>query len=170
MKVKKFLVIICVLWMGFIFYNSSSSGSVSNKSSFAVVNFFRSEKSKIESSTVAESKQNTYSKLPVTKRDKLFNTFVRKNAHAFEYLVLSILVSTALFVNNKKGKAVLVYIMFICLLLAVLDEYNQKFSINRTSSVGDVLIDFGGSLIGLALFYIFYYGRRAISRLQTKRE
>lgn len=102
-------------------------------------------------------KQDAYNKLPVTKHENLLNYVVRKNAHAFEYLILSILVSATLFWHNKTGKDALVYIMFICLLCAVLDEFNQKFSISRTSSVEDVLIDFGGSLIGIVLFYIVYY-------------
>lgn len=164
---KKLLVILCILWIGFIFYNSSNSGYVSHESSFAIVNFFRSEKAKIESSDIAESnknksgesKQNAYNNLPVTKRDNWLNFIVRKNAHAFEYLILSILVSGILFLHNQKGKGALVYIMFICLLCAVLDEFNQMFSINRTSSVEDVLIDFVGSLIGIAIFYVVYYSR-----------
>lgn len=164
-NMKKLLVILCILWIGFIFYNSSSSGYVSHESSFAIVNFFRSEKVKIESVNITkshqnkseESKQNAYNKLPVTNRDNWLNFIVRKNAHAFEYLILSILVSGVLLLHNQKGKNALIYIMFICLLCAVLDEFNQMFSIGRTSSVEDVLIDFIGSLIGIALFYVAKY-------------
>lgn len=164
-SVKKFLLIICILWIGFIFYNSSRPGNISHKNSFAIVNFFRSEKVKIEYSNTHDIKQNksdkvkqdAYNKLPITKHDNLLNYVVRKNAHAFEYLILSILVSGTLFLHNKTGKDAMVYIMFICLLCAVLDEFNQKFSISRTSSVEDVLIDFGGSLIGIVIFYIVYY-------------
>lgn len=167
---KKFLVIVCILWIGFIFYNSSRPGYISHESSFAIVNFFRSEKVKIESVNTdeiyqnksGESKQNAYNKLPVTKRDNWLNFIVRKNAHAFEYLMLSILVSGVLFLHNQKGKDALVYIMFICLLCAVLDEFNQKFSVNRTSSVEDVLIDFAGSLIGIVFFYVARYCKNKV--------
>jgi len=166
-SVKKFLVIVCVLWIGFIFYNSSRPGYISHESSFAIVNFFRSEKLKIQSvdtydnyqNKSEESKQSTYNKLPVTKRDNWLNFIVRKNAHAFEYLILSIVVSGVLFLHNQKGKDAFICIMFICLLCAVLDEFNQMFSISRTSSVEDVLIDFVGSLVGIAFFYVVYYCR-----------
>lgn len=169
---KNFLVVVCILWIGFIFYNSSRPGYISHESSFAIVNFFRNEKVKIESVNTdtshqnksGESKQNTYNKLPVTKRDNWLNFIVRKNAHAFEYLILSILVSGSLFGHNQKGKGALVYIMFIGLLCAVLDEFNQMFSISRTSSAEDVLIDFIGSLIGIALFYVVYYRRSSGAR------
>lgn len=167
---KKFLVVVCIFWVGFIFYNSSSSGYISQKSSFAVVNFLRSEKAKINDigatgngngqGKITQEKQPSNYKLPVTKRDNKLNFIVRKNAHRFEYLILAVFISWALFMNNLKGKNALVYIMFICLLCAVLDEFNQKFVINRTSAVGDVLIDFSGSLIGITLFYIAYYARK----------
>lgn len=169
-SLKKFLIMMCVLWIGFIFYNSSRPGYVSHESSFAIVNFFRSEKAEIESVNTydssqnksRESKQNVYNKLPVTKRDNWLNFIVRKNAHAFEYLILSILVSGVLFLHNRKGKDACVYIMFICLLCAVVDEFSQMFSISRTSSVEDVLIDFTGSLIGIVFFYVVYYYRNSL--------
>ena len=71
---------------------------------------------------------------------------IRKNAHAFEFLVLAILVANVLKIFGLTGKNALVYIMFICLLCAVLDEYHQLFVPGRASQVTDVLIDFAGSL------------------------
>ncbi|GFZ33953.1 hypothetical protein CSC2_44790 [Clostridium zeae] len=82
---------------------------------------------------------------------------VRKNAHAFEYIVLAVLVNASFFAFDKKGKQYLIYILFICLFFAVTDEFHQSFVSGRTSLVSDVLIDFGGSLIGICLFYVFYY-------------
>lgn len=173
-RMKKLLVILCMLWVGFIFYNSSSSGYISQKSSFAVVNFLRSEKAKIynangtenEQSKLAQNKKADVYKFPITKRDNTLNFIVRKNAHGFEYLILAVFISCTLFINNLKGKNALVYIMFVCLSCAVLDEFNQKLVMNRTSSVVDVLIDFSGSLIGTTFFYIVYYCRRkAIKRM-----
>ncbi|MCH5138771.1 VanZ family protein, partial [Clostridiaceae bacterium UIB06] len=34
---------------------------------------------------------------------------------------------------------------------------HQSFVPGRTSLVSDVLIDFSGSIIGIAMFYLFYY-------------
>lgn len=90
---------------------------------------------------------------------------VRKNAHAFEYIVLAVLVSASFFAFDKKGKQYLIYIVFICLFFAVTDEFHQSFVPGRTSLVSDVLIDFCGSLIGICLFYLLNYkviNRRSI--------
>lgn len=41
--------------------------------------------------------------------------------------------------------------------LCCTDEFHQKFVPNRTSNVGDVLIDFGGRIVGATIFYILDY-------------
>ena len=82
---------------------------------------------------------------------------LRKNAHAFEYALLAVIVSNLLFMVGLKGKNALTTIMFICLLFAVGDEFHQLFVPGRTSLVSDVLIDFSGSLVGIGLFYFGYY-------------
>ena len=38
-----------------------------------------------------------------------------------------------------------VWVLFICLLIGVLDEFSQSFMLGRTSSVRDVIIDFSGA-------------------------
>ena len=121
----------------------SSTGSSQNKSAQTVKN------------TNAQAKSNA-SKL---------DFMVRKNAHAFEYIVLAVLVSASFFAFDKKGKQYLIYILFSCLFFAVTDEFHQSFVPGRTSLVSDVLIDFCGSLIGICLFYLLYYkviNRRSI--------
>jgi VanZ family protein len=125
---------------------SSINGVVSNEKSYAVVKTVR-----------PESKATNQNMLPKTPMDKRINLFIRKNAHAFEYLILSILIANALFVNKIKGRASLPIIMFICLLYAVLDEFHQSFIPGRSALVNDILIDFAGSLIGIGIYYVFYY-------------
>jgi VanZ family protein len=82
---------------------------------------------------------------------------VRKNAHVFEYIVLSFLISGLFFSFYKKGSAAIIYIFFICLLFSVLDEYHQSFVPGRTPLITDILIDFTSSLFGTGLFYLIYY-------------
>jgi VanZ family protein len=129
--------------MGFIFYMSSINGVVSNKQSFAVVKTVRSE-----------SKAASQNKPQKSTIDKRINLFVRKNAHAFEYLILSILTANALLINKIKGKASLPIIMFVCLFYAVLDEFHQSFIPGRTAMVNDILIDFAGCLIGILIYFL----------------
>lgn len=152
---RKLSIILCILWMGIIFYNSSRPASVSDKQSYGIVNSIRSGKS------VLEGKNNSAkvepSVLPEGMRNVKIDIIIRKNAHAFEYCMLAVFVSNFLFLYRLKGKNALVYIMFICLLYAVTDEFHQMFVLGRGSLVSDVLIDFMGSLIGLGVFYFAYY-------------
>jgi VanZ family protein len=141
-KLKKLIIILCLLWMGFIFYNSSKVAVVSSNESMKVTNFVL--------------KQDVF-KVGTETKDKVDN-IIRKNAHAFEYIVLAVLVGIILFSSSMKGKGAIIYILFICLFYAVLDEYHQSFVQGRGSLVGDVLIDFSGSLIGVLIYYLFYYG------------
>jgi len=152
---KKLSIILCALWMGFIFYNSSRPGLVSNSRSYKIVESIRNDKNALVGNKNLE--KGKPSLLPNSSRDEKINLIIRKNAHAFEYCMLAIFASNILFLRGVKGKNALICIMFICLLFAVTDEYHQIFVAGRSSLVSDVLIDFGGSLIGLGLFYLGYY-------------
>lgn len=149
---KAISLVLCLLWFGFIFYNSTKSGDVSNARSYNMLNKARSEYRQADGET-----KKQYSSLPKNAREEKLNLIVRKNAHAFEYCVLAILVSITLFQFGLRGRRAIIYIMFICLFYAVLDEFHQIYVPGRTSSVMDVLIDFAGALIGMALYYFIYY-------------
>lgn len=150
---KKILIfLVCVLWFAFIFYNSTKPGDVSNAKSYSILNKIRTEYRKLDG-----SEKQQYNALPQNAKEEKLNLIIRKNAHAFEYCVLAIIVSTILFQLKLKGKGAIIYIMFICLLYAVLDEFHQIYVPGRTSSVRDVLIDFAGALIGMVLYYLIYY-------------
>jgi VanZ family protein len=171
---KALSIVLCILWMGFIFYNSSNNGEISNEKSFYLLNNIRQEYNKIKlgrkpiaqnsksiNQSVSKDKNTQKSAmnkiLPKSNREEKLNLIIRKNAHTFEYLVVAMLVGILLFSFNIKGKSALVYIMFICLFYAVTDEFHQMFVPGRSSLVSDVLIDFLGSVIGIFIFYLFYY-------------
>lgn len=165
---KALLVILCILWMGVIFYNSSNIGEVSEERSHRVLNDIKNkyhqikkeEKIVVNNSNISNEKSvqsNIVDNEYLNKREEILNIILRKNAHAFEYLVLAMIVTAALFSFNIKGKSALIYIMFVCLFYAVTDEFHQVFVPGRTSSVNDVLIDFAGSLIGMSIYYLSYY-------------
>jgi len=174
--------------MSFIFYMSSQNSAVSNDKSYTILKTVKQEYKKGKAILNADPSSNGKNKgniarsvskgdLPVgknnktnkpTARDAKLNLFIRKNAHVFLYLILAVLVSKAFFVYKYKGKNALIYIMFICLLYAVLDEFHQSFTIGRSSLVSDVLIDFSGSLIGIAVFYYIYY--KVFMKFRQKRK
>lgn len=164
---KKLILIICILWAAVIFYNSYCSGDISQERSLSITRLIISEQQKITRAKAAEvsaSKDKPFIKnkfYPQSNEESTLNFYIRKNAHALEYMVLAFLVGTVFSKFNIKNMDKGIYIMFVCLLCAALDEFLQKFSPGRTSSVGDVLIDFCGSIIGLILFYIMYYGGKA---------
>ncbi len=94
---------------------------------------------------------------------------IRKVAHLVEYALLGIAVM--LFVKSVEcdfGKKLYATALFYVLLIAVLDEHIQSFS-DRTSSTGDILLDFFGTLIGftivLSLFFIFVK-RKSMKKLK----
>jgi len=152
---KKLAIVLCLLSMGFIFYNSSRSGSLSNSRSYGIVQSIRDVKYDVEGKI--DSTKSKQGVLPISSRDEKINIVIRKNAHAFEYCLLAVIVSNFLFLIGMRGKKALTTIMFICLLFAEGDEFHQLFVPGRTALVSDVLIDFVGSLIGIGLFYFVYY-------------
>lgn len=159
---KKFIVVLlCIISFSFIFYNSTKPGDVSNEKSYAILNKIRAEYRELQGE---ETKQ--YNELPNSSREEKLNLIIRKNAHAFEYCVLAIFVSLILFQFNLQGRKAVIYIMFICLFYAVLDEFHQIYVPGRTSSVRDVLIDFAGSLIGMLFYYLVHY---AIENIKTRK-
>lgn len=148
--------------MGFIFYMSSSNGTISHWQSTKVVNIIEEAQTKLQDKTenkteVKKTQENKNTTAIKNTTENNLDHIVRKNAHAFMYMVLSFLVSSAFFAYNKKGQNVVVYILFICLFYAVTDEFHQSFISGRTSLVSDVLVDFVGALIGLVFFYLCYY-------------
>lgn len=156
------ILLLCLLSFGFIFYNSTKPGDASNEKSYAILNKIRAEYRELNGE---EAKQ--YNSLPNSAREEKLNLIIRKNAHAFEYCILAVVVSLILFQFNLKGKRAVIYIMFICLFYAVLDEFHQIYVPGRTSSVRDVLIDFAGSLIGMAFYYIVHY---SVLKMKNKKE
>ncbi|WP_027626167.1 VanZ family protein [Clostridium lundense] len=170
-------IILCLFWMGLIFYNSSNTGLESNKKSYQILNDIKiiyhkvEDKVKNNSTKVYENnineekkKVNNVVEKKITKsknednkysRNEKFNLFLRKNAHAFEYLILAMLLGNAFYSFRIKPEDAIIYILFICLFYAVTDEYHQLFVKGRTSSIQDVLIDFTGGVFGMVLYYKF---------------
>lgn len=85
--------------------------------------------------------------------ESAFHTFTRKMAHWTEFCALGVcLGGLACAIRRKRGHASVFMPLFFTLLAAVADEYLQSFT-GRTSMVRDVLIDFGGALVGVLLIH-----------------
>ena len=70
---------------------------------------------------------------------------IRKLAHSLEFACLGLLwckTFASFRVSNRTSTG---YILLLCLLTAVTDEYIQLFSLGREGKVMDVLLDFSGA-------------------------
>lgn len=169
---KKIAVILCLLWIGMIFYLSSEPGKVSNEKSLTIVDYIKKiyVDNRISFGSLNLSKEEVFSTAEKTKiqaaeeikLDKKLNVFVRKSGHFIEYLVLSIILSIIMIRIEEDNISGIINVLFICLLVAVFDEYYQSFT-GRTSKVGDVLIDFGGGILGVFLCIIYQSIRRVFN-------
>ena len=139
-----FKVLMCVIWLGLIFYNGTRQGEISQNASHKIIK-------------VASKFMNVPSEQAVKPGIKFsdVNFYVRKNAHFFQYLILSILMCAAVshFKLYKSTKIFL--LLFLLLLFPVIDEFIQKYVPGRTSNVLDVVIDFSGGILGMLIFNIY---------------
>lgn len=149
MKNKFVLIAICFLCFGFILFNSSQVSTVSNTRSREVVNEVIKVASKTKGGQILLSKVN----------ETELNLIVRKIAHAFEFFLLGIVLCFTFRYFKIDDNNLLIYTLFTVLFVAVIDEFFQIFIQNRTSSVVDVLIDFGGGILANTLFFIFSSAR-----------
>ena len=125
---NKIMPIICALWICLISF-MSSDGNSDNKTTVISTEIH---------STVKSSEISV----------KQIDFYIRKSSHFIEYLILCVLLLKTGEVYNVKLRTSIIYILFLCLLIANFDEFYQSFT-GRTSMVRDCLIDLGGSLIGL---------------------
>lgn len=83
--------------------------------------------------------------------------FVRKSAHVIEYAGLGIAVMCLTLNIYKTFKKLFIGVAaFYVLTIAVADEHIQSFS-DRTSSTDDIILDFGGALLGFAVTFGVYW-------------
>ena len=136
---KLFQWILVIIWMGFIFYQSSQPGSDSLGKSERIIQW------------IAEKIYSPYHSMGESARVEFIKNFqkpVRKAAHFFEYIILGLLVSYAVGIQPGRERTDFTWIILFCLIYAVSDEFHQLFVPGRTGSIIDWLIDSAGSLIG----------------------
>jgi len=83
--------------------------------------------------------------------------FVRKAAHLTEYAVLAMLALRALRLSLDLSVPRLIGLaLALVILVAAADELRQSFLATRTGALGDVVIDFTGGALGLAVIIAFH--------------
>lgn len=129
------LLIITILYIGFIWWRSTLSA----------------DESTIESTNVLNFLVNICNALGLGV--ELTDHIVRKAAHFCEFALLGCLSMWTAYSNNHKIIRNLMPAGFICLSVSVADEMVQIGSKGRSAEVPDVVLDFSGAVAG-AIFFI----------------
>ena len=153
MKIKRKTiakVLICVIWLGVIFYNGTRQGETSQKASKEVIKV---------ASTVMNIPTVSTGKFGIKISD--VNYYVRKNAHFFQYFILGLFLCSAVRQFKLYKTSEIFLLLFLLLFFPVLDEFIQKFVPGRTSLLLDVIIDFSGGVLAMVISNISYTFRRS---------
>lgn len=139
------LISLTIFIIAFIFHNSLQDSKTSNAISDSVAEVIR---------PILDPQEKV--------KEKTFHQFTRKLAHGIEFCALGCSGGGLMFTSRRKtvhgtqegadsrrGISLSTALLFL-LGTAVIDEYIQSFT-GRTSSVKDILIDFGGGVTGLSL-------------------
>ena len=88
---------------------------------------------------------------------KNLHLLIRKCAHITEFALCAVLLMVLFkyLINNLFIRTIIV--LQTSMIVAIIDETIQFFSLGRTSSVIDIWIDVLGGLIGVTVFIIFNY-------------
>ncbi len=144
----KISIAVCVLLIavtvGFVFNNSSKPTAESQQASAVVAE------------TIEEVAQKTNSN--ETQTTLVSVRYLRKAAHAVEFFALGLeLAAFSLLVGRRKYSFQKLWnVVSVSLLVAVADESIQILS-GRGPKVQDVLLDFCGAAVGIALVLLLHY-------------
>lgn len=92
----------------------------------------------------------------------------RKGAHVTEYCILAVLAalffSTQIFLRKEKRMFHWIVLLF-CIAYALSDEIHQIFVFGREGRFTDVLIDTGGSVLGV-IFFLLWQQKKVRNRFR----
>ena len=148
-RVKKaplFLVMLILtgLWTMLIFGFSSTDGERSSSQSQSIT---QSVVRVVDPDYTMPEKPKPHSK------DVVYDTIVRKIAHLSVYAVLGVLMFLTVKTLTAAGKYIFTSKLSVlfCIIIAIIDEYNQTLTTGRAGRWYDVLIDSAGIIVGTLL-------------------
>ncbi|HEX4668122.1 MAG TPA: VanZ family protein [Chthoniobacterales bacterium] len=121
------------LWMALMFVGSTDLMSAEHTSRF-LAPFLRWLDPHISRATIAE-----------------IHLALRKAAHVMEYAILTGLLCRALrgMINGFWPRAAVAFLP--AMIFAAADEFHQRFVPSRNGSIYDVLVDYGGAVLGILI-------------------
>ena len=153
-KKRLFLFIPVILWMMVIFWFSANNGAESSSQSARITYGIAAAVDKVFHLGMTEQQRMQMS--------EGMTFIVRKTAHFSEYLILALLVRTALarcFVKLKPGVQYAVTLVWI-FVYAAMDELHQYFVPGRCCSIWDVFIDTAGGITGILIVMVVRHFRK----------
>ena len=78
---------------------------------------------------------------------------VRKIAHAVEFCILGVLITTVLYVKLRKALSLT---LLSGLSVALIDETIQLFSSGRSAMIQDIWLDFAGFILGFLIVFVIH--------------
>ena len=144
-KKKIINLVLLFMWMGLIFYMSSSNGEKSTGQSDLVITIV---------SSLGINLSGNFGEFA--------SVIVRKAAHICEYMILSLLLYNVLKDYITITKKIMIYTIIGVILYAMSDELHQIFVPERAGRIQDVFIDTTGGCIGLIVI-------KAINKVKRSR-
>jgi len=164
LKIKSgfyFWVILSLICMAAIFVFSSQTSAESSKLSGSVT--------KKVIAVMDEGKDHTDKSIIETFGDiDTLGMAVRKTAHIFIYLILSICVTKAAGKITDSKLYIFLIALITCSFFAATDEWHQYFIPGRSCRWQDWLIDTIGVLLGIGAVAAFTWANRIIDRILKK--
>ena len=132
-------IVLLVLWLSFIFYNSASNGAKSTQQSDRVVKILLSVLRKFDSEAMVDA------------------TVVRTTAHFTEFFILGFLYCIGSFFIKASRLSLFFHSLSLSLFTAFADETIQLFSAGRGAEVTDIWTDFLGAVTAHIVIFAIYY-------------
>lgn len=139
---NKLIFVLLILWAIVIFYFSHQPADKSNEISRGISN------------SIVEN-FNGVDKIDVNINIRYLNHFIRKFSHFGEYTILGILMYLASTKSNIPKKNKVAWCVLLCVFYAIADEIHQAFIPGRGPKVFDVIIDTGGSMLGILIAKLY---------------
>ena len=144
------LGIILIIWMGLIFYMSSSTGEESGGTSEKIIIFLVNKYDKI-----THASPDTINYHQSEDFVNYANFIFRKICHFGEYFILGVLALSFVISLNKYSSCIsFMYSTIFSILYAIIDEYHQTFISGRSGQITDILIDSFGVLCGVVFIFL----------------
>ncbi|MFC7321841.1 VanZ family protein [Halobacillus campisalis] len=139
-----------ILWMGIIFYSSSTPYEEQNVQPLLGEYFNLQWLAPYLEGISFTYDQNMVS-IATHGVEGFIEFFIRKGAHVGVFLVLTLLLNLGLAQHKVKHPMMAAWLLTV--FYAIADELHQGITPNRTPYIGDVILDAIGGLAGLSLIY-----------------